>query len=271
MPKEKLFKYGIIFLLVLNIFSIAKLSSIENELNNQRNYINSRMDSVASEVRSASSNISNFVRDEQWIAGSYSKLNLDPTTQVFTTDVYWTFRELAKDNAKVFLLYKKVNEAGWEKVEAKNTGGLNYAAVFELTSEENYDTQVLVESSSGEKSQQLTFVRAENLFQGVYDLNFGSFRSSSQNNGELSWDINLVEFNGYREPGLESFIIKDVQAELYEGDKFIGKKAFVKGENIDIPEHITNWQLNGQTKGNITGTIYIYFENGYVRQEEIRV
>jgi len=271
MQGEKLFKYGIIFLLVLNIFSFGKLSSIENELNNQKNYINSRMESLASEVRSASSNISNFVREEQWIAGSYSKLNLDPTSQLFTADVNWTFRELAKDDTKVFLLYKKVSEVGWERVEAQNTGGLNYTAVFELTSEANYDTQVLVESSAGEKSQQLSTVSADNLFQGVYDLNFGSFRSSSQNNGELSWDISLFEFNGYREPGLESFVIKDVQAELYEGEKFIGKKAFVKSGDIDIPEHFTNWQLNGQTKGNITGTIYIYFENGYIRQEEIRV
>ncbi|KJS86986.1 MAG: hypothetical protein JM58_05600 [Peptococcaceae bacterium BICA1-8] len=269
MQREKLFKYAIIFLLVLNIFSVGKLSSIENELSNQKNYINSRMDSVASEVRSASSNISNFVREEQWIAGSYSKLKLDPTSQVFTADVNWTFRELAKDDTKVFLLYKKVSEAGWERVEAKNTGGLNYTAVFELTSEENYDTQVLVESSAGEKSQQLTFVSAENLFQGVYDLNFGAYSSSTQNNGEIGWNINLVEFNGYKEPGLESFIIKYVQAELYEGDKFIGKRTFVKGEAI--PEHITDWQLNGQANGKITGTIYIYFENGYVRQEVIRL
>jgi len=51
------------------------------------------------------------------------------------------------------LLYKGLKQTQWQKVETENTGGLNYHAVLELSPDEDYFTQVLVESPPAKKAR----------------------------------------------------------------------------------------------------------------------
>jgi len=103
MQKEKLLRIGLILLLVVNFYSLGKLNSINSKMDEQRNYLNNQMEWMLNEFRSAGNNISNFAQENQWIAGSHYKMNLDPKTEVITADINWTFRELAGDG-EVYLI-----------------------------------------------------------------------------------------------------------------------------------------------------------------------
>ncbi|SMB87761.1 hypothetical protein SAMN00017405_1757 [Desulfonispora thiosulfatigenes DSM 11270] len=251
-------------LLVTNIMTLNTLGNLENNISNR---LNNGINSIHNEVTSIQDQVEQIRRENAWISNFYDEV-LGQGSQDYNLKVRvsWTFNHLEK-NTQVYLLVKGDQKENWKRFTAQNTAGLNYAVDLDLNSADNYETQVLVVSPTGEKSKPEGTIRLKEMFQNRYDINTHTNRKGEK----VSWNIDVMEFGDlklqeeYKDlKVIKDFEIKSIKAKLYKEGKLFKTEEFKK-EIYDTD--FIKWTFDGETKENLTGKVIIEFKNGQTREE----
>ncbi|WP_226669821.1 hypothetical protein [Metabacillus litoralis] len=158
LKREKLFLTIIGILLICNILSYSKISSLEermglfDSMQNEISNVNYSVQDLSSQI---DMKLNEFMQNQLWIQKKeYQITNVNIAANKIDVVMEWSLKEL-NEGENISLLYREKTEGKWSELEVTKDNGLNYVVQHSFPLNGNYETQVVATSNEGERSESL--------------------------------------------------------------------------------------------------------------------
>jgi hypothetical protein len=229
---------ALIVSLVLNGVIILKFNNVSEDVG--RNY--EKLNYLERSVNNMSSDLTRLASKQDWVSSKeYKILEIDKDYKNVKILIYGNLKEL-ENNAKLYLLYGKVNKDDQEEIEWVKTSlnisyGLKFSKTLVLPYKENYKFKLLAEGPSKLRSEDLLYAFfKEELESRIYTHIFANNNSKDKESTTL--DINID--NNFK--GQDKLKIKNIKVNTYNDsglystmDVYKEGKIIISDNIIDIP------------------------------------
>ncbi|WP_117169533.1 hypothetical protein [Paraliobacillus sediminis] len=146
---------AVVILIIINLSTFFKLNSLDEDIFELDNKLQNTNFSIENNYSQVESTMNEMLEEQLWIQEKdYQIIALD--TEESTVDVMleWHARDLLQ-NEILSLLYRNENTTEWNELEVNNENGLNYSVEHTFPLRENYEVQLVGDSVTGKRSEEL--------------------------------------------------------------------------------------------------------------------
>lgn len=229
-------------MMMMSIQNWLKLKMIENQLS----HLQGQLYSVDSSVNRVYGEIY-WANERDRMIGQYNYTidNINEAYEKALVKIDVHFNQLPNE-ANAYLMYRNIEaeDIQWNTVALIQQGGLNYAAEVELSYEENYGMQLVIESSIEKYSEELSTLNLKDQLNERITIITRPTRSDST--GNLAFFVSVHNYYDNK----EIMKLKDLQAYVYYQEKIIKEINLLElGQLSPFGEPKTEfWEYEGNLK-----------------------
>ncbi|OIJ15674.1 hypothetical protein BKP35_01370 [Anaerobacillus arseniciselenatis] len=269
MEAQSKFLKVIIFLLLIslifNFYSFSRIGNLSTAVDRIHSDLQWENDRIAQQVNSLSRQLHDIQEQEKWIIKKEFLANEEKSSpEEIHVSLEWTFKEI-ETNAQVTLLFRENSTVDWKEIEASNTNGTNYIAHLVLSSDNDYEYQIVAKDST------IVTSNIKQIPQRIYKPT--QMVSNGYGFGEDQYG-NLTDFEAYIDmlepPLFEFFKMKEASLQAYVGENLIKETPF-KLAYPDLPEERQHYSaIIGSFDEQPTSIrIVVEYNNGTIHEGEI--
>jgi hypothetical protein len=232
---------ALIVSLVLNGIIILKFNNVSEDVG--RNY--EKLNYLERSVNNMSSDINRLASKQDWVSSKeYKILEIDKDYKNVKILIYGNLKEL-ENNAKLYLLYGKVEKDNTEEIEWIKTPlsisyGLKFSKTLVLPYKENYKFKLLAEGPSKLRSEDLLYAFfKEELESRIYTH---IIDNGSKDKETTTLDININ--NNFK--GQDKLKIKNININVYNEDNIYSTTEVYKDGQVIISDNIVDIPIKNE-------------------------
>lgn len=218
-------------MLLINIIMLNNIKNLKNSLIDQSVQVTSKVNSMDSTL---SNTISEIKRKNMWVNNSkYTIENIDLDKKTANVKIEFLLNSFDK-NMDLFIVFISKHNMDNKKIKVNKNTGLNYSQTVLLSTNDNYEVQLLGEGENSFKSEILFSLSLKDIITNLYDIKI-ELKEMKQSSNGTTLDFNLIIHSDYGYKyniDSEDLKMKDISVNICYIDDKLKKINLLKDYNI---------------------------------------